>query len=76
MSGHQTPHFQGFSEEELAQSEAHGIYSSIAIVTVIASIGVVLRFLSRRKSKAGLSYDDYTIVAALVQLHWDWATTR
>jgi hypothetical protein len=66
MSIYQNPQFQGFSKEELAQSEAHGIYASIAIVAIIATIGVVLRFLSRRKSKAGLSYDDYTIVAALV----------
>ncbi|KAL2038945.1 hypothetical protein N7G274_008285 [Stereocaulon virgatum] len=65
MSTYQNPQFQGLSKEELAQSEAHGIYSSIAIVTVIATTGVVLRFLSRRKSKAGLSYDDYTIIAAL-----------
>lgn len=56
----------GFSPAELAQSEAPTIYASIAVVTIIATVGVVLRFVSRAHSKTKISYDDYTIVLALV----------
>ncbi|KAK3174435.1 hypothetical protein OEA41_001681 [Lepraria neglecta] len=69
MSIYQTPQFQGFTKEELAQTEAHSIYASIAIVTVIATVGVILRFISRNKSKTRLGYDDYTILLALTFLY-------
>jgi hypothetical protein len=58
----------GFTPSELASSEAPTIYASIAVVSVIATVGVVLRFVSRAYSKTTLSYDDYTIVLALVPL--------
>lgn len=66
MSIYQTPQPHGFTPEELAQSKALEIYISVAFVTVIATVGVVLRFMSRRKSDTALSYDDYTIALALV----------
>ena len=69
MSIYQSPQFNGFTPEELAQSKASLIYTSIAIVTVIATVGVILRFVSRRKSDTALSYDDYTIALALVGSH-------
>ena len=69
MSIYQQPQLHGFTTEELAQSKAHETYISVAIVTVIATVGVILRFISRKKSKAALSYDDYTIVLALVGSH-------
>ena len=70
MSIYQTPQFQGFTKEELAQTEAHSIYASVAIVTIIATVGVILRFISRNKSKTRLGYDDYTILLALVCYAW------
>ena len=66
MSIYQSPQLHGFTPEELAQSKAHEIYISVAIVTVIATVGVILRFVSRRKSNTALSYDDFTIILALV----------
>ena len=69
MSIYQSPQFNGFTPEQLAQSKAPQIYTSLAIVTVIATVGVILRFVSRRKAKTTLSYDDYTIALALVGIY-------
>ena len=69
MSIYQSPQFVGFTPEELAQSEAPKIYIALGIVTAIATVGVILRFVSRRKSNTALSYDDYTIALALVGGH-------
>ncbi len=69
MSIYQAPKLNGFTPEELAQSEAPRIYIALGIVTVIATVGVILRFISRRKSNTALSYDDYTIALALVGRH-------
>lgn len=68
MSIYQRPQLH-FTPEELAQSKAPSIYIALGVVTVIATVGVILRFLSRRKSKTTLSYDDYTIALALVGSH-------
>ncbi len=51
---------------ELAASEAKTIYAAIVVVTLIATAGVILRFVSRARSNTKLAWDDYTIVAALV----------
>lgn len=68
MSIYQSPQFE-FTPAELAQSKAAPIYIALGIVTVIATVGVILRFVSRRKSNTALSYDDYTIALALVGGH-------
>ena len=67
MSIYQFPQFQGFSKAEVAQGEANNIYVTIAIVTVIATVGVGLRFASRANWKTKISYENYTIVLALVR---------
>ena len=69
MSIYQQPQLHGFTPEELGQSKAPQIYIAVGIVTVIATAGVILRFVSRRKSNTALSYDDYTIALALVGNH-------
>ena len=69
MSIYQSPQLKGFTPEELAQSAAPRIYIALGITTVIATVGVILRFLSRRKANTVLSYDDYTIALALVGSH-------
>lgn len=56
----------GFSSAELARSEAPSVYASIAVVSFVATVGVILRFVSRARSKTKISWDDYTIVLALV----------
>lgn len=68
MSLYQIQPDEGFTPEELAQSEVATIYASIAVVTFIATIGVVLRFVSRARSKSTIGYDDYTIALALVNI--------
>ena len=68
MSIYQRPQLQ-FTPEELAQSKTPQIYTALGIVTVLATVGVILRFLSRRKSNTTLSHDDYTIALALVGSH-------
>ena len=65
MSIYHLPQFE-FTPEELAQSTAPQIYIALGIVTVIATVGVILRIVSRKKSNTLLSYDDYTIAFALV----------
>lgn len=54
------------SPAALAASEASSIYAALATVTIIATAGVVLRLVSRRKSNTKLWWDDWTIVVALV----------
>ena len=56
----------GFTTEELAKSEAPAIYASMAVTFVIATLAVILRYVARVRSKAHISWDDYTILLALV----------
>ena len=62
-----TQQFQNFTPEQLAESRAGNIYATVASVTVVATIAVILRLIARRKSRSSFSYDDYFIVLALVQ---------
>jgi len=55
-----------FSGVNLSESEAPYVYIPVAIVTAIATLGVVLRCIARRKSDSKFSYDDYMVVFALV----------
>ena len=42
------------------------VLAAIITVTVLASVGVMLRFMARYMKKAKLLWDDYLIVTALV----------
>lgn len=42
------------------------MYALATVLTVLAIVAVVLRFYSRRIKKVHLSWDDYSIVLALV----------
>lgn len=50
----------------LAQSRVPAIYAAVITVSVLCTIAVALRFLSRRLVKAVLWWDDWTILAALL----------
>ena len=59
--------------EELQYQEVHKndnrgpeIIVSLAIMLAVAYIAVGLRFLSRRMTRAGSSYDDWMMVVGLV----------
>lgn len=47
-------------------TETKTIYGSIITVTILATVAVALRIVARRKSDAAFSYDDYSIVLAMV----------
>lgn len=46
--------------------ETKTIYGAVLTVTILATIAVIFRFVARKKSEASISYDDYSIVLALV----------
>ena len=54
------------SQAELDASNKSPVYVAIAVGFVLATGGVTLRCLARRKSKATFGWDDYTIIFALV----------
>lgn len=54
----------------LAQTRVPEIYAAVITVTVACTIAVFLRFLCRRMVKAGLWWDDWTMLAALL---FEWA---
>ena len=56
------------SHADLEASNKSPVYVATAIGFAFATGGVILRWIARRKSKATLSWDDYTIVFALVSL--------
>ena len=56
----------GFSKADLDASNKSPVYVAVAVGLILATGGVILRVLARRKSKATLGWDDYTIVFALV----------
>ena len=52
----------------LAQSRVGAIYTAVITVSIAATIAVALRFVSRRKERAHLWWDDWIILAALVSV--------
>lgn len=69
---------QNFSDEEAAYQLAHitetkapSIIASIAVLSVLATVAIALRFFVRRQMKSGLKADDYTILSAWVHVSCD-----
>lgn len=54
------------SQAELDASNKSPIYVAVAVGFALATGGVILRFLARRKSEATFGWDDYAIIFALV----------
>ena len=55
------------SQADLEASNQKPVYAAVAVGLVLATGGVILRFIARRKSKkASYGWDDYMIVIALV----------
>lgn len=54
------------SQAELDQSNKTPVYVSVAVGFALATGGVILRAVARRKAKTTLAWDDYTIILALV----------
>ena len=54
------------SRVDLEASNKSPVYVAVAVGFVIATGGVILRGVARRKSKTPLGWDDYTILLALV----------
>lgn len=57
------------SPADLEASNKTPIYVAVGVGFVLATGGVILRLAARRKSKAALGWDDYTIVLALFLLY-------
>lgn len=55
------------SQAELDRSNKSPVYVAVAIGFALATGGVVLRAVARRKAKTTLGWDDYTILFALVR---------
>ena len=62
-----------FPPEEIKYQLAHihdnrsqGFITSVAIVTTLATVAVILRLLARRWTKVGWAADDYTIMVAVI----------
>lgn len=56
------------SQADLDASNKTSVYVGLAVGVTLATGSVILRGLSRGKSKATFGWDDYTIVFALVSL--------
>ena len=54
----------------LEQSRAGEVYGATITLTIVASLAVTLRFVSRKISQAPYWWDDWAIVAALVSARW------
>ena len=52
----------------LGESQGPRIIATCATLIVLSSVAVVLRFVARQLSRAGLWWDDWTILAALVRI--------
>ena len=57
-----------FSQADLEASNKKPVYVATAVGFALATGSVILRGIARRKSRAKFSWDDYTIVVALVSL--------
>ena len=56
------------SPTDLSASKGPQILAAVATTYVLATIAVILRFVSRRISKAQLWWDDWLIIIALVNV--------
>lgn len=56
------------SQAELDKSNKTPVYVAVAVGFALATGGVILRAVARRKAKTTLGWDDYTIILALVRL--------
>lgn len=54
------------SQADLEASNQKPVYEAVAVSLVLATGGVILRGIARRKSKATYGWEDYMIVFALV----------
>ena len=62
-------HFGGIiPSADDGHSETKTIYGAVITVTILATIAVIFRFVARKKSEAAISYDDYSILLALVNI--------
>ena len=62
-------HFGGvIPSADDGNSQSKAIYGAVITVTILATIAVIFRFMARRKSEAAISYDDYSILLALVNI--------
>jgi len=59
-----TPDYPGL---DLNANQGPKIIAVSAVLIAISTIAVILRFISRMVSKAGLWWDDWLIVAAMVR---------
>ena len=53
----------------LQETKGPAIHAGVAVLSVLATIAVFLRFLVRWRTKAGCRADDYTVFAACVRAH-------
>ena len=60
-----TPDYPGL---DINANQGPKIIAVSAILIIISTIAVILRFVSRMVSKAGLWWDDWLIVGAMVRL--------
>ncbi len=64
-----TDHFGGvIPSDDDGHLQTKAIYGAVITVTILATIAVIFRFVARRKSDAAISYDDYSILLALVNI--------
>ena len=52
---------------DLSQSQTTRIIATSVILMILSAVAVLLRFAARKLSKAGLWWDDWTILGAMVQ---------
>jgi len=64
-----TPDYPGL---DLNAPQGPKIIAVSAVLIAISTIAVILRFMSRMVSKAGLWWDDWLIVAAMVRYARGW----
>ncbi|CAD6575983.1 MAG: hypothetical protein ASARMPREDX12_007667 [Alectoria sarmentosa] len=57
------------SQADLDASNKSPVYVAVAVGFVLATAGVILRAVARRKSAAAFAWDDYTIIFALILLY-------
>jgi hypothetical protein len=53
-------------DADLSATQAPRIIGASVVLIILSTAAVVLRFLARRLSRAGLWWDDWTILFALV----------
>lgn len=61
-----SPEAVKYMQEHARDDKRANLYACIACCIFLPSVAVMLRFLSRRKTRAPLKADDYLILSALV----------